>query len=361
MSSPPYRSRRRAFTLIELLVVVAIIGVLVSLLLPAVQAARESARRTQCASQIKQLALAVLNYESAQKKLPASGIAEIQVDNDRSIELFNAHGGPQFSWIVLLLPHLEQAALSTRFDMTRRVYFQTSDPQAESIPLLECPSEGHARTPYSYWNNLSHKAFAKGNYAAYASPFHVDLQMLYRGAFIAGGQPLAAIADGSVNTLAIAEVRTLDREDDWRGVWAAPWTGATLLAFDMHPAGTHLEDGGAGEPYAAATNAPYVASPHSVGKTQSPNCQGPNRDTIPRCEDGRPLDHAAEAAGMPCMASKAEPGLTGHDSAAPRSLHPGGVNGAHLDGHVEFLTNEIDDFVMAYRVSINDGSIENER
>jgi prepilin-type processing-associated H-X9-DG protein len=240
------------------------------------------------------------------------------------------------------------------------VYFQTSDPQAESISLLECPSDGPARTAYMYWNNLSHKAFAKGNYAAYASPFHVDLQMLYRGAFISGGQPMAAVEDGSANTLAIAEVLTIDRDDDWRGVWTAPWTGATLLAFDMHPKGLDPAHGHIdGEEYAALTNAPYVASPDSVGKTQSPNCQGPNRDTIRRCEEGGPLYHAAEAAHMPCMASKIKPGLTGHDSAAPRSLHPGGVNGAHLDGHVEFLANEIDDFLMAYRVSINDGATGN--
>src|SRR6476660_1861016 len=64
------RSQKRGFTLVELLVVIAIIGILVALLLPAIQAAREAARRTQCVNKMKQLGLAVLNYESARKTLP---------------------------------------------------------------------------------------------------------------------------------------------------------------------------------------------------------------------------------------------------------------------------------------------------
>src|SRR5215471_9824294 len=65
-----YRSQKRGFTLVELLVVIAIIGILVALLLPAIQAAREAARRSQCVNKMKQLGLAVLNYESAKKVLP---------------------------------------------------------------------------------------------------------------------------------------------------------------------------------------------------------------------------------------------------------------------------------------------------
>jgi prepilin-type N-terminal cleavage/methylation domain-containing protein/prepilin-type processing-associated H-X9-DG protein len=101
-------SRRwgRGFTLVELLVVIAIIGVLVALLLPAVQAAREAARRSQCQSNLKQLALGVLNYESTKKSLPAGGITEGTCCDTQS----------GAGWTILILPYVEQQALYAKYD-----------------------------------------------------------------------------------------------------------------------------------------------------------------------------------------------------------------------------------------------------
>lgn len=361
MTLPSHNRSRRAFTLVELLVVAAIIGALVALLLPAVQAGRESARRTQCASQVKQLVLAVLSYESTHKLLPSCGRAEVRKDvSNDAVMIFNPYGGLQLSWIVDVLPRLEAAALAGRFDRSKGAGQQVTNPQAVALPALVCPSDGAGGAPYIHpYSPAPAKSFAKGNYAAYTSPFHVDLQLLYRGAFIADGQPLAAIEDGTSNTLALAEIRTLDRDDDSRGAWALSWPGATLLAFDMHPTGWSDGHGQTSDgAYAAAMNAPYEANPSSAGATQTPNCQGPNRDTLSRCVAGGALYDAASAAHMPCMStSNLPPGLRGHMSAAPRSQHPGGVNAALLDGHAAFLADEIDDFVMAYLVSVNDGRV----
>ena len=93
---------RRAFTLVELLVVIAIIGVLVALLLPAIQAAREAARRAQCTNNMKQLGLAVHNYESAKKFLPPSHT-----------------NAPRHNFVAFLLPYIEQGSLAARYDMTK--------------------------------------------------------------------------------------------------------------------------------------------------------------------------------------------------------------------------------------------------
>lgn len=352
--------KSKGFTLVELLVVIAIIGTLVSLLLPAVQAARESARRVHCLNNLKQLGLAVLQYESARGVLPPCGSAAIIQDshNDRA-DIWNPYSGQQLSWIVFVLPYLEQGSLYARFDLEKPITNQSSSPQAERPPALLCPSDQAQGRFYQLLVPGVGPNFiqaAKGNYAAYVSPFHVDLQFLYPGALVGTPQKLSSIEDGTSTTLALSEVRTLDHQADERGVWALPWSGASLLAFDMHPQEwPDAHDGsGVGDTFAAQNRAPYVVNPDSLGETQRPNNQGPNQDTLKSCRPGTALEKFAEANELPCTWSRS-PGLNGYMSAAPRSLHPGGVNATYLDGHVTFLVDAIDEFSMAYRVSAVDG------
>ena len=360
----PVVSKRKsaAFTLVELLVVLAIIGVLVALLLPAVQSAREAARRSQCANNLKQLALASLNYESTFKRLPPSGLAATIDDPDfpdLHVKIFNPGGGVKLSWIVILLPFLDESALYDQFDLTRSVARQSNQPQEASLPSLLCPSDEAYGRLYRIIDAGTTAQCAKGNYAAYVSPFHVDLQLLYRGALIAGGQKLAAIEDGAAGKLIFSEVRTLDLNSDERGAWSLPWTGATLLAFDMHPLGwsAHHDGTGAGDEYLAANRAAYVASPESLGEAQPPNNQGPNVDVLRGCAEGSTQMDTAQQLGMPCRQAPFNPGLAGYLSAAPRSLHVGGVNAAFIDGHVTFLSDQVDEFYMAYSVSADDGQV----
>jgi prepilin-type processing-associated H-X9-DG protein len=158
-------------------------------------------------------------------------------------------------------------------------------------------------------------------------------------------------------TLIFSEVRTLDLNNDERGAWSLPWTGATLLAFDMHPLGWSANhDGtGKGDEYLAANRAAYEASTESLGEAQPPNNQGPNVDTLRGCVEDSTHVATAQQLGMPCRQAPYNPGLGGYLSAAPRSLHDGGVNAAFIDGHVTFLTDQIDEFYMAYAVSADDG------
>jgi prepilin-type N-terminal cleavage/methylation domain-containing protein len=169
------RSSRRsaAFTLVELLVVIAIIGVLVALLLPAVQAAREAARRTQCVNNIKQMMLGMQNHESAKKAFPSGGVApwprieDFLTDSKQGVENVNTTGTPLgpdrqgLSWAYQILPYIEGGGL---FNLKT-----TDGIVAASVPMYHCPSR---RAPTRY---LGFQAYLM-DYAA-AVPFRTAGEM----------------------------------------------------------------------------------------------------------------------------------------------------------------------------------------
>src|SRR4051794_28849189 len=135
-------TRSRGFTLVELLVVIAIIGILVALLLPAIQAAREAARRSQCQNHMKQLGLGTLNYESSQKKLPPCMYAALDSSKGgRPVPV--THSTMQF-----LLPYMEETAVSAQWDMKKPWDDQTGGPTAVNnlslsntkVPVFRCPT-----------------------------------------------------------------------------------------------------------------------------------------------------------------------------------------------------------------------------
>lgn len=131
------RIQRRAFTLVELLVVIAIIGVLVALLLPAIQAAREAARRSQCMNNLKQIGLGMLNYESTKKHFPPGQFKPPGMTIKRMV-----------SWSVWHLPYIEQQNVFDRIDLTRALIeapnnmADLSGPSNTIISTYLCPSVG---------------------------------------------------------------------------------------------------------------------------------------------------------------------------------------------------------------------------
>jgi len=203
-----------AFTLVELLVVIAIIGVLIALLLPAVQAARESARRAQCQNNLKQIGLAALQFEDAYKRLPPGAV-------------WNGAGTEKGSAYIYLLPYLEQNPLYNAFDLTRTSIDGSTFPGTTKliastiIPTLICPSDPH---PKLYYDTL-----ASHNYAASRGPTAVfdnpgcpcpnpwqslaqapfDDPKNFAGPFTRLGTQvrLAEISDGQSNTIFFGEVR----------------------------------------------------------------------------------------------------------------------------------------------------------
>jgi prepilin-type N-terminal cleavage/methylation domain-containing protein len=350
------------FTLVELLVVIAVIGVLVSLLLPAINSAREAARRVSCKNNIRQLSLAVLGYESAMGALPPVGWTNYVQDCNYvagGVDLgcfpidvtHQPQDWPLISWIVLVLPFMEEQALHDGFDFTRGIRDQSQDVVGASIGSLICPSSPQsANRFYNGAGSMSPVSgaglrFAKGNYAAYCSPYHIDLELIFPGAlggFRPGdkvGQNLRKVRDGMSNTILAADVRAIEPEYDHRGVWSLPFPGSTVLALDWH----HKPQ--PGEPFNGLKPFSRFVPDPSFTDVAVPNSQN---EFVP---DGLFVCRQfimTQQYHAPCSH------ITRLMIAAPRSEHPGGVNAVALDGHAGFISNEIDSHVFAYLVSTTD-------
>ncbi len=334
---------------------IAIIGILVALLLPAIQAAREAARRLSCQNNLKNLALAALTFENQVGGLPPATQATKLPNQGERLVIYR---GAQFSWIGQVLPQLEEQALYDQFDFSgTKTVFQQSlaiSPGQHQPATLLCPSDGALGRQYQSQFTFNHR-FGKGNYVAYVSPEHVVCMRVFRGALNNEPQSLARFTDGTSQTLMLAEIRTRDHENDQRGAWALAWNAASLISYDMHHDST-------AERLGCTTTSPpnlqYVPLPPSSAATdpQSPNSiSATNDDKLRVC----PEPNVAQIEKMPCSV---EPNAT-FITAAPRSLHVGGVNAAHVDGSVFFLGDEVDIYLMARMISINDaqGNTEGRR
>src|SRR5579871_5884386 len=132
---------RKAFTLIELLVVIAIIGVLVGLLLPAVQKVREAAARMSCENNLKQIGLALHNYESAYQKLPPGYVASGAYVNGTS------DTAPGWTWGALILPFMEQQNLYQQYNLSQPV--QNCPAAQTRVTTFICPSDIAPDAPFA--------------------------------------------------------------------------------------------------------------------------------------------------------------------------------------------------------------------
>ena len=207
----PRRTQPSGFTLVELLVVIAIIGILVALLLPAVQAAREAARRCQCLNQITQLGLALHNYEFTHEKLP-----EGTLNPDGPIR--SEPEGRHLSWIVQTLPFIEENALYARFDLEAGAYAPVNaQARAAVIQTLHCPSSWHDAMNED--GTAAHSSYV-GIHHDEESPIDEDNSGLL---YLNSGVRFIDILDGSSKTLLISESYC-----DPHGLGWASGTRATL-------------------------------------------------------------------------------------------------------------------------------------
>jgi prepilin-type N-terminal cleavage/methylation domain-containing protein len=319
-------SRRRGFTLIELMVVIAIITILVALLLPAVQSAREAARRASCTYNLAQLGIALHGYDNAHQVLPY-GRLRSEWDGE----------GRCYSGLAMLLPYLDQRGIYNAINVRLNPDVAADGSPAEEnttalffhIQVFVCPSDLRIRPPAGGEHN-----YVLNTGSTYPISPRNPSGVPVTGVFFENSAVrLADIADGTSTTVAISETT--------RSNPAGPsvWAGATV------PDALVLTEGSNGTTVAPELTDPGVqcAAPGlllrpergshwlvgSPGNTLYNHMRPPN-SSLPDCRGGIAASNGTNALWD----------VLSHDVAA-RSYHPGGVNALNCDGSVRFLKNSI--------------------
>lgn len=345
------RRHKLGFTLVELLVVIAIIGVLVALLLPAVQSAREAARRTQCQNHLKQLVLAAHNYESTYRVFPMNS------------------GSTGYSPQSRLLPFIEQQPLFDRLNFSLPTYTGAGGSQVPNphyvtvfdkvVPGLICPSDP---APRVYEISLGSPAqpyrFAGNNYMIStgngAGTNYDDRHPTNGVVFLNSGVRFADITDGTSNSVFAAEAVRGDGSD---GTFAAGTTPTfnyrkVLSASGTSP-GTGPGYGGSGGGWPGGTIANPDLAAIAAGGT---NWRGGQTGTGRGISWLRGLAHNVLTNGYNPPNSRV-PDIVIHGTGffGPRSMHPGGANVDLADGSVRFVTDSTAVDVQHGLFSVNGG------
>jgi prepilin-type N-terminal cleavage/methylation domain-containing protein len=322
---------KSGFTLVELLVVIAIIGILIALLLPAVQAAREAARRLQCRNNLKQIGLAMHNYHSAHRTFPMGALSQ-----------GGPFGSPEWPYLLFyILPYMEQTPLyqgmKTAQATAVRPWYSNAkstwplEVQGQSVAAYLCPSDGRGGLTKGSTSSAAQGADPNGlqlfltNYLGIFSGMNDgdtwaeasgSLSIAsQRAAFgINRGARLEDIADGSSNTLLLAEYLT-GLPNDIRGYSYTHRSGCMFLHTALTP----------------NTSVPDNLLAHPL------ICYGP--------EMNRP------ELNLPCVC-----GAGNSNTSAARSRHPGGVHGLLGDGSVQFFNESIDATLWQQLGWIDDGA-----
>ena len=337
---------KSGFTLVELLVVIAIIGILVALLLPAIQAAREAARRSQCQNNLKQLSLAHLNYETTHRGLvymaklwsTADLEAAYPVAADRVGGWYDDHG-----WYITLMPFIEEASLTSLGNPDKPLSNAANEFVRKAfVSVHACPSDlGLQRNewPINVWARVRSNYLVNAGNTVYGQHSVGGCPGLFPACREFGGGPfiprkpnrLAKITDGTSNTLMMAEALVLPETETWGGPYSDAQTALGGQVF------TGYNTPNSREPDALCRQGEWW------GNVQN----GWIEQQLPVTATGTPAQPVTPARGVvgdPVLNSS--PGnMHKQQHIAARSKHSGGVNASRCDGSVGFIIDDIDPLV----------------
>ncbi|MGW8258229.1 MAG: DUF1559 family PulG-like putative transporter [Thermoguttaceae bacterium] len=245
---PSPTSHFSGFTLVELLVVIGIIGLLIALLFPAVQAARETGRKSQCANNLRQIGLAIHNYHTTKNKLPAGNFIKEAGTCPNRPDVLTKDGA---NWLILILPYLEQQTLHEVYDFDAyneslpnkavreslvSVYICPSDADNDKlmVPAAGPAAVGYFEIPYmpGSYRAMSGRSDGKRfldseDCGAYPPPWRGPIHTAGAGGF--REERFADILDGTANTLMVGESTTRTNRA-WRTFWAYSYMFFSLSA-----------------------------------------------------------------------------------------------------------------------------------
>ena len=300
-------NRTTAFTLVELLVVIAIIAILVLVLLPAINAAREAARRNGCMGNVAQLGVALSNYHLAYEVLPPGVVNE-------EGPIANVRRGHHHGWIVPLLPYIEEGATYRHIDRTKGAYHD------DNLPVVRVVDIGMLRCPSYYGEYFNAQGEAMSNYAACHHDVEAPIDADNHGVmFLNSAVRLRDVTDGLTKTIFVGEkVSDPQLDQSWLS-----GTRGTLRNTGASPNSTPPHTWGQWSPlvddYSADDWDDYEDSP-------TPPEEEPEQDAEPVPDDETPEEPPEEAFSVG--------GFGSHHSQGAMFLFG--------DGRVEFLTDDID-------------------